>query len=70
MSPAAIYPYYAGKDYGDYSVNVSYYRNGKAYKVVVTLKDSEDFFRTGMEGGVMSITFERVKVELDSKANG
>jgi hypothetical protein len=60
------YPYYAGKDYGDYSVNVSYYRNGKAYKVVVTLKDSEDFFRTGMEGGVMSITFERVNVELDS----
>lgn len=60
------YPYYAGKDYGDYSVNVSYYRNGKAYKVVVTLKDSEDFFRTGMEGGVMSITFSKVNVELDS----
>lgn len=65
------YPYYAGKDYGDYSVNVSYYRNGKAYKVVVTLKDSADFFRTGMEGGVMSITFECVNVQLDSvKPNG
>jgi len=57
------YPYYAGKDYGDYSVNVSYYRNGTAYQVVVTLKDSEDFFRTGMEGGVMSITYKRVTVK-------
>ena len=57
------YPYYAGKDYGDYSVEVSYYRTGAAYQVVVTLKDSEDFFRTGMEGGVMSITFKRVTVE-------
>ena len=60
------YPYYAGKDYGSYSVNVSYHRNGSAYQVVVTLKDSEDFFRTGMEGGVMSITFKIVTVKSTS----
>lgn len=60
------YPYYAGKDYGDYSVDVSYYRNGGAYKVVVTLKDSADFFRTGYEGGTMKITFEKVTVKSTS----
>jgi hypothetical protein len=52
-----------GKDYGTYSVEVGYARDGSANWVTVTLKDSEDFFRTGMEGGVMSITFEQVTVE-------
>ena len=64
-------PYHAGKDYGDYSVNVDYAMNGKVWNVAVTLKDSEDFFKTGMEGGTMTIVFTRVNVQLDSvKPNG
>lgn len=61
-------PYHAGKDYGDYAVNVDYAMNGEAWKVAVTLKDSEDFFKTGMEGGTMTITFEKVDVKLSSSA--
>lgn len=56
------YPYIAGKDYGSYSVEVNYHRAGDAYAVKVTLKDSEDFFRTGQEGGTMTITFDKVTV--------
>lgn len=64
-------PYHAGKDYGSYSVNVDYAMNGKAWQVAVTLKDAEDFFKTGMEGGTMTIVFTRVNVQLDSvKPNG
>jgi hypothetical protein len=57
------YPYVASKDYGPYTSTVNYQRNGAAYAVTVTLKDSEDFFRTNQEGGVMSITFEKVTTE-------
>jgi len=56
-----------GKDYGDYSETFEFANDGKLVKVTVTLKDSEDFFRTGMEGGVMSITFNKVNVQLDCK---
>ena len=56
-----------GKDYGAYSETFEFENTGKCVKVTVTLKDSEDFFRTGMEGGVMSITFNKVNVQLDSK---
>ena len=59
------YPYSAGKDYGDYSVTVNYHRDGSAYKVAVTLKNV-DFFETGMEDAVSTITFELVNVALDS----
>ena len=59
------YPYSAGKDYGDYSVTVNYHRDGSAYKVAVTLKNV-DFFETGMDGAVSTITFELVNVALDT----
>ena len=59
------YPYSAGKDYGDYSVTVNYHRDGSAYKVAVTLKNV-DFFETGVEGAVSTITFELVNVALDT----
>ena len=59
------YPYSAGKDYGDYSVTVNYYRDGSAYQVAVTLKDV-DLFETGMEGATSTITFNLVNLELDS----
>ena len=59
------YPYSAGKDYGDYSVTVNYHRDGSAYKVAVTLKNV-DFFETGMEDAVSTITFELVNVALDT----
>lgn len=52
----------AGKDYGNYSVEVTYRRDGTAEKVVVTLKDSEDVFRTGQEGAEVSITFALTSV--------
>lgn len=59
------YAYQAGKDYGDYSVVVSYHRDGSPYEVAVSLKDT-DLFETGMEGAVSTITFKVVNVELDS----
>lgn len=65
------YPYYAGKTYEDYTVSVSYRRNGKAYKVAVTYPDDNDVFKTGIKGGDVTITFECVNVELDTvKKNG
>jgi hypothetical protein len=57
--------YFAGKDYGDYSVVVSYHRDGSPYQVAVSLKNT-DLFRTGMEGAISTITFKLVNVELDS----
>ena len=59
------YPYSAGKNYGDYSVTVNYHRDGSAYKVAVTLKNV-DFFETGVENAVSTITFELVNVALDT----
>ena len=56
------YPYSAGKNYGDYSVNVSYHRSGAAYKLVVTMNKAEDPFRTGLEVDHVSVTFENVDV--------
>lgn len=52
----------AGKDFGDYSVEASYYRNGSVYKVAITPKEAEDVFRTGQEGAVVTYTFEKVNV--------
>ena len=61
------YPYSGGKDYGDYAADVWYHRDGSAYKVTITLKDSEDFFRTGQEGGMMKITAEFVEIPYTVK---
>jgi len=61
------YAYSAGKDYGDYSVEVSYHRDGSPYKVALTLKDV-DLFETGMEGATSTVTFELVNVQLSSVA--
>ncbi len=61
------YPYSGGKDYGDYAADVWYHRDGSAYKVTITLKDSEDFFRTGQEGGLMKITAEFVEIPYTVK---
>lgn len=55
-------PYRAGKDYGAYAVEVGYRRDGSVYELVVTLKDSVDYFRTGMEGAVTKVKFEEVNV--------
>lgn len=59
------YPYSGGKDYGDYSVNVSYHRDGSAYKISVTFKNAADPFLTGMEGGTLTVVYE--SVELNTK---
>lgn len=59
------YPYTAGKDYGNYNVTVKYHRDGSAYEVAVSLKDT-DLFETGIDGAVTTITFKLVNVELDS----
>ena len=59
------YPYSGGKNYGDYSVNVNYHRDGSAYKVAITFAEPVDPFLTGMEGGVLTVTYEAVEPITD-----
>ena len=57
--------FYAGKDFGDYSVSCSYHRDGSVYSVSITPAEAEDVFRTGQEGAKVTYTFDLVNVRTD-----